>query len=123
MAMADVKVRMATYRGDLLLTWRENEIHVDGRLSMQKERDDLQTLAEKHGLAIEGDLAGHATLVGKRERLETALLELIGRKIGAAGYAVYSVNRKGEGRVLYSKRDLDLADTKEVATVPRTVGG
>lgn len=118
-----VTLRWATGRGDLIMTWERYEVKIQGRMATAAEREKLTAWAKEHGLTIEGNLEGVAVIHGEPAGLKKALSALVRKDVGAVGYAVYAVDKKGRGKVLTHHSEVDLSKFKEVAKVPQVKGG
>lgn len=114
--------RMATVKGDLVMTWREDLLEINGILATNVERERLKAWAKEHNLKIKGKLEHRASITAKAEELAAALKALVDQDIGAAGFMVYGVTKEGQGSVL-AKGDYKLEDLKDVAKVPAIRGG
>ena len=116
--------RQATIKGDLVLTWRDRTLRIEGRLATAKERTLLRAWAMEHRLQIQGSLDDLATVEAEPESLKKALADLVGKGVGEAGYVVYAVDKKGRARVVH-KHDvpISLEDVVAVSKVPAVAGG
>ena len=116
--------RQATTRGDLVMTWKDKTLRIEGRLATAKERTALQAWAMEHSLTLEGSLDDLATVEAAPEVLKKALADLVGKGVGEAGYMVYAVDKRGRGRVLYRKDiPIELDQVTAVSKVPQVAGG
>lgn len=118
----DLVFRWATARGDVVVTWKKDTIHIDGTLATDKERDKIEAWAREYDLKIGGELAGPAVVKTTTAMCKCALEGLLSKQVGDAGYLVYVVDKKGKGKVLQSKH-VDLAGVKQAAKVPQVRGG
>lgn len=118
----DLTFRWATARGDVVLTWKDKAIRVDGTLATPKETEKLRAWADEYELDFEGPLDGQAHAESTRAMCQCALEALVGKQVGDAGFLLYAVDKKGKGKVLQSKK-IDLGGMKQVAKVPQVRGG
>lgn len=114
--------RMATHRGDLVITWRDNQIMIHGQVSTLQERAKLQGWATEHKLTIRGDLAGTSRITADPAVLRSALNALVNKEVGEAGWLVFAVSQRGKARVI-RQRNVDVGEEAEIVKVPQTSGG
>lgn len=104
--------------------WEGKEIKVQGKLATATEREKLRSWAKEHDLVIAGDLEHEATIVADQpEQLQKALTELVKKEVGAVGYLIYGVNKRGKGKVIAHRSEVKLEDFTEVARLPQVKGG
>lgn len=126
----DLKVRLSTRAGDLVLRWKGKKLHVDGHLGTEKERKKLSKWLERHDeFRLTGDLKEDATIEAPSAIvLRGALMEFLEDEVGEPGYAVYAVDGiLGKGKVLQHKSQVREAVEKdkarEVVKTPQVKGG
>ncbi|MDP2948478.1 MAG: hypothetical protein Q8P22_02935 [Chloroflexota bacterium] len=118
----DLTFRMATHRGDLVVTWKAGTIRIDGNLTTEVERLKLQEWLGRHRLTAKGDLSSQAVVETTPLTAKAAMEDLVGREVGEAGWLVYGVDKKGKARIL-GQRAVKLDEFKEVVKAPRPQGG